>query len=62
MTSFRPTQIEQYVVEAGLNRFFGAGTYDRIFLGFEVMEIVGDELRAWSPSEHYPKKSCLIER
>jgi hypothetical protein len=52
MTSFRPTQIEQYVVEARLNRFFGANTYDRVFLGFEVVEIVDDELRAWSPSEY----------
>jgi hypothetical protein len=52
MTSFRPTQIEQYVVEARLNRFLGANTYDRVFLGFEVVEIVDDELRAWSPSEY----------
>jgi hypothetical protein len=52
MTSFLPTKIEQFALEAKLNRFFGAKVYDRIFLGFEVLEIVDDELRAWSPSEH----------
>ena len=52
MTSFRPTEIEQLAIEAKLNRFFGAKVYDRIFLGFEVLEVVNDELRAWSPSEH----------
>ena len=52
MTSFRPSQIEQFVIEAKLNRFFGADVYDRLFLGFEVVEVVEDELRAWSPSEH----------
>jgi hypothetical protein len=53
MTSlFRPTIIEQFALEARLNRFFGAKVYDRIFLGFEVLEIVDGELRAWSPSEH----------
>lgn len=52
MISFRPTKIEQFAFEAKLNRFFGANTYDRVFLGFEIVEVVGDELRAWSPSEH----------
>ena len=53
MTSFRPTKIEQFAIEAKLNRFFGARVYDGVFLGFEVLEVVDDELRAWSPSEHY---------
>jgi hypothetical protein len=52
MSSFRPTQIEQLAIEAKLNFIFGAKVYDRIFLGFEVLEVVKDELRAWSPSEH----------
>ena len=51
MTSFRPTQIEQLAIEAKLNFVFGAKVYDSIFLGFEVLEVVKDELRAWSLSE-----------
>jgi hypothetical protein len=31
---------------------FGARLYDRIFLGFEVLAVVEDELRGWSPSEY----------
>jgi len=52
MTSFRPTKIEQFAIEAKLNFLFGAKVYDRVFLGFEVLEVVDGELRAWSPSEH----------
>ena len=52
MNQFRPTKIEHFALEAKLNRFFGAGIYDRVFLGFEVLEIVDGKLRAWSPSEH----------
>ena len=52
MTSFCPTRIQQFALEAKLNRFFGENVYDRVFLGFEVVEVVDDELRAWSPSEH----------
>jgi hypothetical protein len=52
MTTFRPANIQQFALEAKLNRFFGAEIYDRLFLGFEVVEVVEDELRAWSPSEH----------
>jgi hypothetical protein len=52
MTSFRPTKIEQFAIEAKLNMVFGASIYDRIFLGFEVLEVANDELRAWSPTEH----------
>jgi hypothetical protein len=52
MISFRPTKIEQLAFEAKLNRFFGENIYDRVFLGFEIVEVVDDELRAWSPSEH----------
>jgi hypothetical protein len=50
--SFRPNQIEQLAVEAKLNFIFGARVYDSLFLGFEVLELVKAELRAWSPSEH----------
>jgi hypothetical protein len=52
MTSFRPTKIQQFAIEAKLNMVFGANVYDRIFLGFEVLEVANDELRAWSPTEH----------
>src|ERR1700733_10708875 len=52
MTSFRPTLIDQLAIEAKLNLIFGAKIYDSFFLGFEVLEVVGDELRAWAPSEH----------
>jgi hypothetical protein len=52
MTSLRPTEIEQLAIEAKLNLIFGAKVYDRLFLGFEVLEIVDDELRAWASSEH----------
>jgi hypothetical protein len=50
MTSFRPTKIEQLAIEAKLNLIFGAKVYDSLFLGFEVMEVAKDELRAWAPS------------
>jgi hypothetical protein len=52
MNSFRPTKIEQLAIEAKLNYIFGARVYDKLFLGFEVLEVVNDELRAWAPSEH----------
>jgi hypothetical protein len=52
MTSFRPTAIEQLALEAKLNLMFGARVYDRLFLGFEVLEVVNEELRAWASSEH----------
>ncbi len=52
MPSFRPTEIEQFAIDAKLNLFFGATLYDRVFLGFEVLELVDGELRGWSPSEH----------
>lgn len=52
MTLFRPTEIEQQAIDAKLNRLFGARLYDRIFLGFEVLAVVDDELRGWSPSEY----------
>ena len=52
MTLFRLTEIEQCAIDAKLNRLFGAKVYDRIFLGFEVLEIADDELRGWSPSEY----------
>src|SRR6202171_366531 len=52
MTSFRPTKIQQFAIEAKLNLMFGANVYDRIFLGFEVLEVVDGELRGWAPTEH----------
>lgn len=52
MTFFRPTKIAQLAIEAKLNLVLGAEAYDRVFPGFEVLEVVDGELRAWSPSEH----------
>ena len=52
MNSIRPTKVEQLAIEAKLNFIFGAELYDCIFPGFEVLEIVHDELRAWASSEH----------
>ena len=52
MTSFRPTEIGQLAIEAKLSLVHGAEVYDRIFPGFEVLEVVDGELRAWAPSEH----------
>ena len=52
MTSFRPTKIAQLAIEAKLNLVLGAEAYDRVFPGFEVLEVVDGELRAWAPSEH----------
>lgn len=52
MTSFRLTDIEQLAVQARLNLSLGRTTYDAVFLGFEVLEIVGDELRGWARSEY----------
>jgi len=50
--SYRPNEIEQLALEAKLNFIFGAQVYDSVFLGFEILEVVEHELRAWSPSEH----------
>jgi len=58
MTSFRPTAIEQLAIEAKLNLIFGAKLYDKIFLGFEIIEVANDEVRAWAPSEH---QAAVIE-
>jgi hypothetical protein len=52
VTTFRPTETEQLAIEAKLNLIFGARVYDSLFLGFEVVEVVGDELRAWASTEH----------
>jgi len=52
MTSRRPTKVEQFAIEAKLNLILGAEVYDRVFQGFEVLEVVDGELRGWSPSEH----------
>jgi hypothetical protein len=52
MTSFRPTEVQQLAIQAKLNRLLGARIYDAVFLGFEVLEIAGDELRGWARSEY----------
>lgn len=52
MISFRLTELEQLAIQAKLNLLLGAGVYDAIFLGFEVLEIAGDELRGWARSEY----------
>ena len=52
MISFRPAKIAQLAIEAKLNLVLGAEAYDRVFPGFEILEVVDGELRAWAPSEH----------
>ena len=52
MTTFRPSDIHQLAIQAKLNFALGARVYDDIFAGFEVLEIVGDELRGWATSEY----------
>jgi hypothetical protein len=52
MTTFHPTEIHQLAIEAKLNFAVGARVYDEFFAGFEVLEIVGDELRGWATSEY----------
>jgi hypothetical protein len=54
MTSFKlkPTELEQLAMQAKLNFSLGAGVYDAVFLGFEVLEVVDDELRGWARSEY----------
>src|SRR4051794_34810634 len=52
MTTFHPTEIHQLAIEAKLNFAVGARIYDEFFAGFEVLEIVGDELRGWATSEY----------
>ena len=52
MTTFRPTEIHQFAIQAKLNYALGARVYDDVFAGFEVKEIVGDELRGWATSEY----------
>jgi hypothetical protein len=52
MTTFHPTEIHQLAIQAKLNFALGARVYDDVFAGFEVLEIVGDELRGWATSEY----------
>ncbi len=52
MTTFRPTEIHQLAIQAKLNFALGARIYDDVFAGFEMLEIVGDELRGWATSEY----------
>ncbi|MFO1110425.1 MAG: hypothetical protein U1E61_14660 [Bradyrhizobium sp.] len=52
MTTFRPTEIHQLAIQAKLNFALGARVYDDVFAGFEVLEIVEDELRGWATSEY----------
>lgn len=52
MTTFRPTEIQQFAIQAKLNFALGACVYDDVFAGFEVLEIVGEELRGWATSEY----------
>src|SRR5215813_2089499 len=52
MTTFRPTEIQQLAVQAKLNFALGARVYDEVFAGFEIREIVADELRGWATSEY----------
>jgi len=52
MTTFRPSEIHQFAIQAKLSYALGARVYDDVFTGFEVLEIVGDELRGWATSEY----------
>ena len=52
MTTLHPTEIHQLAIQAKLNFALGARVYDDVFAGFEVLEIVGDELRGWATSEY----------
>jgi len=52
MTTFCPTEIHQLAIQAKLNFALGARVYDNVFAGFEVLEIVDDELRGWATSEY----------
>lgn len=52
MTTFRPTDIHQLAIQAKLNFALGPHVYDEVFAGFEVLEVVEDELRGWATSEH----------
>jgi len=52
MTTFRPTEIHQFAIQAKLNFALGAHVYDDVFAGFEVLEIAGEELRGWATSEY----------
>ena len=52
MTTFCLTEIHQLAIQARLNFTLGARVYDDVFAGFEVLEIVGDELRGWATSEY----------
>lgn len=52
MTTFRPTEIHQLAIQAKLNFALGARVYDDVFAGFEVLEVVEDELRGWATSEY----------
>lgn len=52
MTTFRPTEIQQFAIQARLNLALGARVYDDVFAGFEILELAGDELRGWATSEY----------
>ena len=52
MTSRHLTKVEQFAIEAKLNLILGAEVYDRVFQGFDVLEVANGELRGWSPSQH----------
>jgi hypothetical protein len=58
MTTFRPTEIHQLAIQAKLNFALGARVYDDVFAGFEVLQIVKDELRGWATSEY---RAALID-
>jgi hypothetical protein len=37
MSEFRPTRHQHHAIEAKLNMLLGAGVYDELFIGFEVI-------------------------
>ena len=39
MKQFQPTRLQQQAIEAKLNYFLGAEEYDRLFTGFEILQL-----------------------
>jgi hypothetical protein len=39
MSEFHPSRHEHHAIEARLNMLLGAGVYDELFIGFEVISI-----------------------
>ena len=49
---YYPTATEKFAIEAKLNMILGAKEYDRLFLGFECGELIGDVVHVYARSEY----------